>query len=258
MKRIAVSLLIVVLVLFCNNIIVEAGRGCCSHHGGQAYCSNGRWVCRDGTYSPTCTCSGGSSYNTTTTRTTTVRYVYGCIDKTAINYNSSANVPDGSCQYEKIETVKRSIYYSTETKGNLTSGEKEVIREGKNGEKEVTIKKIVNESGNEVSSETINETVTIEPVNEVVEYHAKKADAKLSQTEKEESSNTPLIVTIIVLIINVFYGNKNKDSNLIINKIKNVNSWIKYVLYFLYFIFIIPVFMDIVLVIVDLFNKNRN
>jgi len=35
-----------------------AGRGCCSWHGGQSYCaSNGRWVCADGTYSPSCTCT---------------------------------------------------------------------------------------------------------------------------------------------------------------------------------------------------------
>src|SRR5436853_6499067 len=37
----------------------EAGRGCCSWHGGQNYCdtNSGRWVCNDGTYSPTCGCS---------------------------------------------------------------------------------------------------------------------------------------------------------------------------------------------------------
>ena len=31
--------------------------GCCSWHGGVSRCSGGRYVCRDGTYSPTCTCS---------------------------------------------------------------------------------------------------------------------------------------------------------------------------------------------------------
>lgn len=36
-----------------------AGRGCCSWHGGQSYCdtSVGRWVCADGTYSPSCGCT---------------------------------------------------------------------------------------------------------------------------------------------------------------------------------------------------------
>lgn len=37
----------------------DAGQGCCSYHGGQSYCdtSVGRWVCSDGTYSPSCGCS---------------------------------------------------------------------------------------------------------------------------------------------------------------------------------------------------------
>lgn len=44
-------------------ISIYAGRGCCSWHGGQDYCDNtvGKWVCKDGTYSPTCTCSTNSS-----------------------------------------------------------------------------------------------------------------------------------------------------------------------------------------------------
>lgn len=37
---------------------VYASSGCCSWHGGQDYCDNnvGKWVCKDGTYSPSCTC----------------------------------------------------------------------------------------------------------------------------------------------------------------------------------------------------------
>jgi hypothetical protein len=35
-----------------------ARQGCCSHHGGIDYCdtSVGRYVCNDGTYSPSCGC----------------------------------------------------------------------------------------------------------------------------------------------------------------------------------------------------------
>ncbi|QJT08977.1 hypothetical protein [Oceanidesulfovibrio marinus] len=35
---------------------VIAGRGCCSWHGGQCGCENGRVKCCDGTLSPTCRC----------------------------------------------------------------------------------------------------------------------------------------------------------------------------------------------------------
>jgi hypothetical protein len=43
-------------LLFVPSVI--AGRGCCSWHGGQSYCdtSTCRWVCNDGTYSPSCMC----------------------------------------------------------------------------------------------------------------------------------------------------------------------------------------------------------
>lgn len=36
--------------------IVERS-GCCSHHGGVAYCGkSGYFICNDGTQSPSCTC----------------------------------------------------------------------------------------------------------------------------------------------------------------------------------------------------------
>ncbi len=35
---------------------VPLGRGCCSHHDGVCGCENGRQVCCDGSYSPSCRC----------------------------------------------------------------------------------------------------------------------------------------------------------------------------------------------------------
>lgn len=44
---------------------VYAQQGCCSWHGGISHCaSNGRYVCNDGTYSPSCTC-GAPTYTYT-------------------------------------------------------------------------------------------------------------------------------------------------------------------------------------------------
>lgn len=62
------------LVAFCSLVIIswptfsEAGQGCCSWHGGQSYCdtSVGRWVCNDGTYSPSCGCTYIAPKATTT------------------------------------------------------------------------------------------------------------------------------------------------------------------------------------------------
>lgn len=95
---------------------VNAQRGCCSHHGGVAGCSSGgRQICRDGSYSPTCTC--------------TPSYVYGCTDKNAKNYNSSATKDDGSCTYYKYGCMDESAlnYDSTAEK---ESGNCEYAREG--------------------------------------------------------------------------------------------------------------------------------
>jgi len=52
------KLLILVSLLAVLAPISEARRGCCSWHGGVDSCDErtGRIVCRDGTYSPSCTC----------------------------------------------------------------------------------------------------------------------------------------------------------------------------------------------------------
>lgn len=173
MKKVVIGVFIFICIFFSIDKVL-AGRGCCSHHGGQAYCSGGRWVCKDGTYSPTCTCSGGaasdgnSSYRRSVT--TTAKRVYGCTNSSAINYNSYANVSDGSCRFEKTETSTETIEYETITNGDKTNGRKEVVASGKTGEKKIIKKIITDDAGHEVSSEVVKEEVTKEPVNEVIEY----------------------------------------------------------------------------------------
>jgi hypothetical protein len=56
-KILLVTLLIFVFPFFIHSTVF-ATRGCCSYHGGVSSCdtSVGRYICSDGTYSPTCLC----------------------------------------------------------------------------------------------------------------------------------------------------------------------------------------------------------
>lgn len=53
----ASALFIIFFALFPKSILAKSG--CCSYHGGVSYCdtSVGRYVCNDGTYSPSCGCA---------------------------------------------------------------------------------------------------------------------------------------------------------------------------------------------------------
>ncbi len=54
---ISILLFSIVTVFTINTSKTYAQRGCCSWHGGQSYCgTNGKWICKDGTESPSCSC----------------------------------------------------------------------------------------------------------------------------------------------------------------------------------------------------------
>lgn len=55
---------LLILFLFLMRVNVSAQQGCCSWHGGISYCDSysGRYVCNDGTYSPSCTCWVDTNY----------------------------------------------------------------------------------------------------------------------------------------------------------------------------------------------------
>lgn len=79
MKKAFITILIVMII----PSIVYAGRGCCSWHGGQSYCDEetDRWVCQDGTYSPSCTCSTNNTKND---------------DKKVVSNNSNSNIDNNT------------------------------------------------------------------------------------------------------------------------------------------------------------------
>ena len=109
---------LIVLLMLSLPTVVVAQRGCCSHHGGVAGCnSSGRQICNDGTLSPTCTCAApvnnvygctdkeAKNYNSSANKDngSCIYYKYGCMDKDAINYDATADKSDSSCEYEEEE-----------------------------------------------------------------------------------------------------------------------------------------------------------
>ena len=212
--------------------------------------SNGQYHCHNGGSSSSSN-SGSNNY----VRTTTTKQIYGCTNSSAINYNSSANISDGSCKFEKVEIKTEEIDYETNTIGTLNSGMRKVITEGETGEKEITVKTITDESGDEVSSEVLKEEVIKQPVNEVIKYEKKKVKKETKQ--ENDGSLVFVVVTILLFAFNVIFGKKHIDAKLIINWVKTKEKGVRYILYFLYFIFILPVFID-VLLIINYFIKTNN
>lgn len=71
MKKLVILFLVFIFFMPCS---VFARQGCCSWHGGVAGCGrNGRQLCNDGTYSPTCTCTSSRNYTRKTIRNNTTQ-----------------------------------------------------------------------------------------------------------------------------------------------------------------------------------------
>lgn len=253
-----------------------AQRGCCSHHGGVVGCDpSGKQLCQDGTLSPSCACtptapsssssstytaptiiygctdSNALNYNASATQDdgSCIAKVEGCTDTTAINFNQTANTENGSCQYQSTVVEKESIKYQKEYKGSSksSSGEQKVIQSGKNGEKEVTYKVITDKDGNVISKEKTAEKVTMEPVNEIVE-----------QIPNDSTSYFLTIAWILSIIIILIYAGKHPESKLLFNKIKAQPRIVKILLYIFYFLLMIPVFIDVILIIINKLNSKQS
>ena len=272
MKKVVRCILLLILLVPIN---VSARRGCCSWHGGvSGACRNGYQVCNDGTTSPSCTCSGGTS-SSSSRQTYTPSYTYGCTDrnalnynpsankddgsciakilgctdKTAINYNSSANTNDSSCQYEKEITETKKVNYKTKYIDNneMDKGQEKVKIAGKDGEKKVVYTVTLDAFGNEIDREKKSETITLEAVEEVIE-----------RGTYENSSPVIGISWIVCLIIAFYHAFKNKDGNLLLNKIQKQKDSIAIILYILYVITIVPAFIDVILIIINKLKQKNS
>lgn len=242
---------------------VVAGRGCCSWHGGESSSctADGRRICNDGTISPSCTCTPSrtttkkrTTTKRTTTTTTTTKVIRGCTDNNAINYNSSANVSDNSCQYEKEVVETESIPYDTIIESENREGNEIIVQEGKDGSKEVTYQKIIDINGVEISSYKTNETIIEEPINKIIKYEEIKDNGT-------KLSPTGIFVLLVIYLINYLYTRKEKKVFSILSNIQKIKSPLKILLYILYYLYVTPVIIDFVSISIYFFkkgNKNEN
>lgn len=205
---------IVLIVVFIINVIpiaVEAGRGCCSSHGGQSYCdtTTGKWVCNDGTYSPSCSCQ--QIYNYGCTNSNALNYditankddgscilkIYGCTDSTATNYDKSANVANGSCLYEKIEEYESDIKYKTVT---IDGEENTILQNGENGKERIK-KRITTDENNQIISTEILDIETLkEPIDEIIMV-TKTENKKIVARNKKQNILSKFTLSIIIIFI---------------------------------------------------------
>lgn len=102
MKNICLTIIIGIFLFNISPPITYAGRGCCSHHGGQNYCdtSVGKWVCRDGTYSPSCTCQKVNNNTNNNNRN---------------NNNNNNNLPS-----QKISNIKKETNNETKNENDFS------------------------------------------------------------------------------------------------------------------------------------------
>jgi len=277
MKKV-VCFIVLLLFLFPTGVMAHPGRtdssGC---HVCRTNCSkwglyNGQRHCHGGSSSSSSSSSSSNSSAGYTRKVVTPTYIYGCMDSSALNYNSkatkddgsciakkygcmdtnatnydsSANVNDDSCEYKKIMTKSKKIPFETIYKNNdnLVKGTEKVSTDGKDGKKEITYEAITDKNGKIISKEKVNEKVVVKPINKVVEKGTMGNDT------------TGVWLWIISLIIVIYYTSKHGDGNLLLNKINKFDKRLRILLYIVYALLVLPVFVDVILLIINLI-KNR-
>lgn len=276
MKVISRVIVFLILVLFLFVAGVDAQRGCCSWHGGVSGCSSsGQIVCKDGTYSPSCTCTPtyiygcmnptANNYNSRANKDdgSCTYDVYGCTNSGASNYNINANKSDGSCLFSKVIKEEVEIDYTSEYRENteLKYKEEKVIQNGVSGVKEISYKIITNEKGEEISKEVFKEEIIKEPVVEIIEQNttndniSKKSDVSIGGDDTNRISSGLLFSSVIYfwfIIINWIYVKRHTNNDTFLGKVKNNK-----ILLVLYYILIIFTYLDTLIIICSI-TYNRN
>lgn len=191
------------------------------------------------------------------TITTTTKIIKGCTDINAINYNSSANINDNSCQYKKEITETVTIPYETIIESENKEGKEVIINNGKNGLKEVTYQKIIDSNENEISSQITNEKIIEEPINKIIKYEIINNETNKPSTKKNSSVLLVMFILLILYLINYLYIKKEKNTFSILINIQKLSKPIRIILYILYYLYIIPVIIDFIYILIYLLKKKN-
>lgn len=189
MKKFIIVCCVCVVVLPLE--VVNAGRGCCSWHGGESSSctTTGRRICNDGTISPSCTCTPSyvygctdrlaNNYNSRANKDdgSCTYTINGCMNNSAINYNSNANSSDGSCQFEEVITNIEKVKYKTIYKNSskIKYNKLKVKKKGQNGKVKITYKIVKDENGNEISRKILMKKTIKKKINKIILKGTKKS-----------------------------------------------------------------------------------
>lgn len=161
MKKIIFFLILIILP-----VTVNAARGCCSSHGGVSHCgSNGKYVCKDGKTSPSCTCT----------------YTY--YDDTPKPNNSITNNPPQKPQEEIKEPEVK---------------EEEISKEEIITPKQEEIEKIPEESEKYEENIQVEETPQVSNEKDIVD-NTSITKEKISNEEKTEDLTIGDMLTLLAL-----------------------------------------------------------
>lgn len=168
MKKYGILILVVFIsLLSIKDVYAHPGRtdsrGChyCRTNCAKWGLSNGEYHCHN----------NGSSSNSTSN---SVNNIYGCTDSNSINYNSRANVDDGSCLFKIEKTFNKKIKYKTKYKYSFFRKKGSIIQKGKNGKKKITKEIIIDENNNITNEKVIKEKIITKPRNKIVITKNKK------------------------------------------------------------------------------------
>lgn len=114
--------LFLLLLITIFPISVSAKSGCCSHHGGVSHCNTsiGKYVCNDGSVSPTCTCEKIiTNKKTTTTSKTKKTSISSKLVTTRKTTNTTGVVMNINTNSNKIDDNKNDSNDIGSTLGGL-------------------------------------------------------------------------------------------------------------------------------------------